>query len=219
MLAWIFFFNTLFFFPLSISKVSKNKLCSLLLSCSSWTSFFFLHTLLKCASLWQKWHSVSLVLLDGWESLPHPVHLSGLFTCCFLWACCLCRRGFALFVGLGRRHSPLTCLAGDSRFMALNYSLVASSVRAMSPASLNVNPSPSAMHFLRPVLWSVPKASVSLIISSCRSHGNPQFWICKINWIAVRKASRGLLSSSLPEIWVKMADARAHWVVNGGEIV
>ena len=25
--------------------------------------------------------------------------------------------------------------------------------------------------------------------------------------------------SSLPEIWVKMADARAHWVVNGGEIV
>ena len=25
--------------------------------------------------------------------------------------------------------------------------------------------------------------------------------------------------STLPEIWVKMADARAHWVVNGGEIV
>ena len=24
---------------------------------------------------------------------------------------------------------------------------------------------------------------------------------------------------TLPEIWVKMADARAHWVVNGGEIV
>ena len=26
-------------------------------------------------------------------------------------------------------------------------------------------------------------------------------------------------SNSLPEIWVKMADARAHRVVNGGEIV
>ena len=26
-------------------------------------------------------------------------------------------------------------------------------------------------------------------------------------------------NTPLPEIWVKMADARAHWVVNGGEIV
>ena len=45
----------------------------------------------------------------------------------------------------------------------------------------------------------------------------------KSSQVSLRQESANMLAvvrpKPLPEIWVKMADARAHWVVNGGEIV
>ena len=74
-----------------------------------------------------------------------------------------------MFKGLGRRHDTLTCQACGSSLMALSCSCVASSLLQMSLTFLNVNPFPYAMHFLRTVLWSVPK----LVCPSLFRHVDP----------------------------------------------